>query len=242
MSTVKQEKVREHYDTIADVYDSHYDGIRGREYHAHISGHVLDALPKGSRLLDIGCGTGLFVRQYLKTGGSAFGLDISRGMIEKARQRCPECEFLVGTADKLPFSDGNFDAVSSILAFTYLKRPEDMLSETYRVLRPGGKIAICTLGKKLLTRGIPAIYHIGEKFRVKHLVMKNFGEHYYNEREMKILFSNAGFEDIRVEWCSFAHISIPDPLFRLARRVEPFIERRIPQLAYNISVSARKPE
>ena len=93
-----------------------------------------------------------------------------------------------------------------------------------------------------LTRGIPAIYHISEKMKVKHLVMKNFGEHYYDDRDMTGLFSGAGFQDIRVTWCSFAHINMFDPLFSLARKVEPFVEKRVPQLAYNICVSGKKPE
>ena len=239
--SVRQDKVREHYDAIAEVYDSHYDCVRGRNYHTHLSGYVLDALPKEGQLLDIGCGTGLFAWQYLEHGGSAIGIDLSAKMIGRARLRCTECDFSVGTADRLPFRDASFDAVSSLLVFTYLKHPEGMLSEAFRVLRPGGSIAICTLGKKLLTRGIPALYHIGEKMRVRHVVMKNFGEHYYDERDMRDLFSGAGFEEIEVQWCSFAHINMIDPVFSLARRIEPFVEKRVPQLAFNICVSAKKP-
>ena len=48
----------------------------------------MGALPKGGNLLDIGCGTGLFVERYIEAGGSAIGLDISRKMIERARHRC----------------------------------------------------------------------------------------------------------------------------------------------------------
>ena len=148
----------------------------------------------------------------------------------------------MGTGEFLPFRDQSFDAVSSILVFSYLRDPEAMLSEAYRVLRPGGAISICTLGKKLLTSSIPVIYHISEKIRVKHVVMKDFGEHYYDEQEMYDLFSRAGFCDVRISRCSFAHIDMIDPLFNLAQRVEPFIERRLPQLAYNICVDARKPK
>jgi hypothetical protein len=110
------------------------------------------------------------------------------------------------------------------------------------VLKPGGAIAICTLGKKLLTRGIPALYLLSEKIKVKHVVMKDFGERYYDEDEMFGIFYDARFAEIRVSWCSFAHIDMIDPLFRFARRVEPFVEKRIPQLAYNICVTATKPE
>ena len=144
----------------------------------------MKALPEGGALLDIGCGTGLFVEKYLHNGGTAVGIDLSRNMIGRARGRCACCDFTVGTGESIPFRDNSFDAVSSLLVFSYLRDPWAMLSEAYRVLRPGGSISICTLGKKLLTSGIPVIYQISEKIRVKHVVMKDFGEHYYDEDEM----------------------------------------------------------
>jgi ubiquinone/menaquinone biosynthesis C-methylase UbiE len=241
MSTVKQEKIRKHYDTIADTYDHHYDHPRGRNYHTHVSNSLMSGLPRAGNLLDIGCGTGLFVEKYIENGGHATGLDISRKMIEQARKRCKGIEFTIGTGEKLPFRDSTFDSVSSLLVFSYVRDPARMLAETYRVLQPGGAVAICTLGKKLITRGIPTIYQISEKMKVNHVVMKDFGEHYYDENEMNQLFRQAGFTEINIKWCSFAHIDMIDPLFHLACKVEPFIERRVPQLAYNICVSARKP-
>jgi ubiquinone/menaquinone biosynthesis C-methylase UbiE len=241
MSASRQEKIQEHYDTVAEVYDHHYDQPRGRCYHTHISTNIMSALPKGGKLLDIGCGTGLFVERYIEAGGSAIGLDISSKMIEKARRRCIACDYILGTGEKIPFCDNSFDAVCSLLVFSYVKDPETMLNEAYRVLKPGGKIAICTLGKKLLTRGIPVIYLISEKMNVNHVVMKDFGEHYYDREEMDGLFTQAGFSDISVTWCSFAHIDMIDTLFLLAQKIEPFIEKRVPQLAYNICVSGKKP-
>ena len=241
MSAIKQKKIQEHYDTIADVYDNHYDERRGRCYYTHLSRYVMEALPLCGKLLDIGCGTGLFVERYIGDGRNAVGLDISRKMIERARRRCRGCDYTVGTGEKIPFYDNTFDAVSSLLVFSYVRDPEAMLSEAYRVLKPGGAIAICTLGKKLLTCGIPAIYHISEKMNVNHVVMKNFGERYYDKEEMRDLFTQAGFSGIQVKWCSFAHIDMIDPLFLLAQKIEPFVEKRVPQLAYNICVSGKKP-
>ncbi|MDD1700410.1 MAG: class I SAM-dependent methyltransferase [Methanoregula sp.] len=241
MSAVKQMKIKEHYDTIADVYDHHYDKNRGRCYHRHISTYIMSVLPENGILLDIGCGTGLFVDRYIESGGTAVGLDISGKMIEKARHRCKPCDFAVGTGEKIPFCDNAFDGIASLLVFSYVRDPEAMLSEAHRVLKPGGSIAICTLGKKLLTRGIPAIYQIGEKIKVKHVVMKDFGEHYYDKKEMEELFIQAGFSDIMVKWCSFAHIDMIDPIFHIAQKIEPFVENRVPQLAYNICVSGKKP-
>lgn len=240
MSGTKTEKIRMHYDTVADTYDHHYDHHRGKKYHTHLSNHLMKALPEGGNLLDIGCGTGLFVEKYIQRGGQGTGLDISGKMLAKARRRCPDCEFIVGTGEKLPFEDCSFNAVSSVLVFSYVRNPAAMLSEVYRILEPGGSVALCTLGKKLITSGIPSLYKIGEKIRIKHVVMKDFGEHYYDEPEMITLFDNAGFCNVNVKWCSFAHIDMIDPIFSLASKVEPFVEKSVPQLAYNIFVSAKK--
>ena len=241
MSTTRPDKIQHHYDSIADVYDHHYDHHRGRSYHTHISSQLMRPLPRGGRLLDIGCGTGLFVEKFIKNGGTAVGLDISGKMISRAYSRCPTSEFIVGTGEKIPFCDDSFEAVASLLAFSYVKDPNAMLSESYRVLKSGGVLSICTLGKKLLTRGIPAIYQLGEKMKIKHIVMKDFGEHYYDKNDMIRLFTEAGFSEVDVSWCSFAHIDMIDPLFNFAQKVEPFVEKRVPQLAYNICVSGRKP-
>jgi len=45
--------------------------------------------------------------------------------------------------------------------------------------------------------------------------------------EMDDLFTQAGFSDISVKWCSFAHIDMIDPLFLLAQKIEPFVEKRV---------------
>ena len=235
-------KVQEHYDGIAVIYDNRYDRARGRDYHNHISRQVLTSLPKGGFLLDVGCGTGLFLKRYVDNGGSGIGLDISPKMIAEARRRLPGSEFTVGTAEELPFCDETFDAVASLLAFSYLKHPDQMLTEVYRVLRPGGRVAICTLGRNVLTSMVPAIYRLGETFKVRKIGMGDFGERYYNEKEMAALFGGAGFHNVKVKRCSFAHLTLSDPIFKLAKRVEPIIEKKFPYLAYNICVSGTKPE
>ncbi len=235
-------KVQQHYDDVAEIYDDRYDRDQGRYYHAHIREIVASRLPKGGFLLDLGCGTGLFVRQYVADGGRAIGLDISPKMVAKGKQHYPESEFVVGTADVLPFCDGTFDAVASLLAFSYVPRPAAMLDEVYRILRPGGSLALCTLGHNVFTSAVPIIYQVGEKVGLKKVGVGDFDEHYYDEAEICELLEKAGFADISTKRCSFAHLALRGPLFRAAKMVEPFVEENIPYLAYNLCASAKKPE
>ena len=235
-------KVQQHYDEIADIYDDRYDGNRGKYYHGHISDHVMGVLPRGGLLLDIGCGTGLFVQRYVEEGGQAVGLDISPGMVRHGRQRCPASGFFVGTADVLPFKDATFDALASLLAFSYVPDPEAMLRECYRILKPGGRIAVCTLSRTVFTSIVPIAYQVGEKVGLKKVGVGDFGEHYYTNSEIARLFCKAGFEDVAVSRCSFAHLNLADPVFYLARKVEPFIEENLPYLAYNVCAGGKKPE
>ncbi len=235
------EKVQQHYDDVADMYDDRYDRARGKFYYAHISERVMDGIPRKGRILDLGCGTGLFLRVYEDEGGSGIGIDLSREMVRRARCRCGRSEFCTGNAEVLPFRDKSFDAVCSLMAFSYVRNPALFLSEAFRVLSPGGKLSICTLGRNFLTSGLPAIYSMAELMRLRKIGMGDFGECYYSGREMSELLGAAGFTSIDVRKCSFAHLTLADPLFTIARKFEPFVEKKVPRLAYNILAKAERP-
>jgi ubiquinone/menaquinone biosynthesis C-methylase UbiE len=242
-STREDLKVQSHYDDIADVYDQRYDHReRGRQYYDHIAEAVMNQTGTGGELLDIGCGTGLFIRRYLRYGGKVTGIDISSGMIRRATPIFPAVNFVIGTAENLPFEEDSFDSISSLLAFSYLTKPRQTLRDCFRVLRHGGTLAVCTLGKNVFTSSLPALFTIGEKMRIRRVGIGKFTEHYYTAQEMYSLLEKAGFSDISIFRCSFAHFTFADPIFSLAKQFEPFIEEKVPYLAYNLIASGRKTE
>ena len=117
---------------------------------------VLDALVlgPGDVLLDVGCGGGVFLRRALETGCEVVGVDHSREMVELARQTSG-ARVVEGRAEELPFADGEFTAVSCIVAFFFFPDPVRALGEFRRVLDPaGGRAAIFTTPPE--ARGTPA--------------------------------------------------------------------------------------
>ena len=237
--------MQSHYDDIADVYDQRYDHReRGRIYYDHIADAVLRKIHNKGHLLDIGCGTGLFMERYMRegTGRTATGIDISPGMIKKAQERYPDLSYVVGNAELLPFESDSFNSISSLLAFSYLQSPEQSLLDCNRVLVPGGKLAVCTLGKNIFTSSLPALYTIGARMKIRRVGVGSFAEHYYCAKEMYELLDKAGFVDIEIFRYSFAHFDLAGPLFMIAKKAESFIEENIPYLAYNLIAAGKKPE
>ena len=103
---------------------------------------VLDAahVTEGTRLLDVGCGTGLTLVLAAGHGAVPAGLDVSPGLLGIAQERLPGADLRVGDMECLPFGDASFDAVTGINAFQFAGDPHRALAEAARVLRPGGRV------------------------------------------------------------------------------------------------------
>jgi demethylmenaquinone methyltransferase/2-methoxy-6-polyprenyl-1,4-benzoquinol methylase len=105
---------------------------------------AVDPAP-GQRILDVATGTGLVARALARRGAEVMGLDQSEQMLAGARARLsdwPKVTFVQGEAERLPFEDASFDA----LTFTYLLRYVDdraaTMAELARVVKPGGRIGM----------------------------------------------------------------------------------------------------
>jgi ubiquinone/menaquinone biosynthesis C-methylase UbiE len=98
----------------------------------------------GSKLLDIGCGAGQITIPAARAGVEATGVDIATNSLEQARERAAteglKVQFDEGDAEQLPYPDGSFDTVVSVVGAMFAPRPERVASEMVRVTRPGGRI------------------------------------------------------------------------------------------------------
>jgi ubiquinone/menaquinone biosynthesis C-methylase UbiE len=109
-------------------------------------------LPKGSVVLDVGCGPGIYAEVCVGQGLCYRGVDISEGMIREAHKRfghLPGVEFAVGSMKHLPFPSGSFDGLLCLGALEYVPEPERVscLREMARVVKPDGVFVFSFLNK-----------------------------------------------------------------------------------------------
>jgi SAM-dependent methyltransferase len=100
----------------------------------------------GRRVLDIGCGTGVFLRLVADRGGHPFGLDASDALVEIARERVPDADVRVGEMELLPYDDDSFDLVTGFNSFFFAADLVAALREAGRVAKPGAPVLIQVWG------------------------------------------------------------------------------------------------
>jgi demethylmenaquinone methyltransferase/2-methoxy-6-polyprenyl-1,4-benzoquinol methylase len=141
--TLAPEAVKSMFDRIAPVYDAMNRvmtmglDLRWRRLAAS------SVVRPGDRVLDAACGTGDFALADHRAGAlRVTGLDFSPRMLERARRKAPEVEFVEGDMLALPFADESFDAATVGFGVRNVADLDLALRELRRVLRPGGRLAI----------------------------------------------------------------------------------------------------
>jgi SAM-dependent methyltransferase len=103
-------------------------------------------LQPGMKVLDAACGTGNLAVLASRRGCITSGIDIASNLIAQARERAKterlNIEYTEGDAEAMPYADASFDAVVSMYGVMFAPRPERIVSELHRVVKPGGLIAL----------------------------------------------------------------------------------------------------
>lgn len=187
----------EHYRPTIDEYArlAHQYESRWSRYVEATADHTLARLGSTApeAVLDVGCGTGHLLQKIAERFPSAHlaGIDPTPEMLALAREKLPSsAELRRAFAEQLPFPADRFDVVISANVFHYLRRPDDVLREMLRVLRPGGKLIITDWCDDYLA------------CRICDLWLRRFNPAHhrtYKSRECEAMLERAGARDITVE-------------------------------------------
>jgi SAM-dependent methyltransferase len=102
---------------------------------------------RGQLVLDIGCGTGVFLRLVAERGARPFGPDASEELLEVARERVPEADLRVGEMERLPYGDDSFDLVTGFNSFFFAADMVAALREAGRVAKPEATVLVQVWGR-----------------------------------------------------------------------------------------------
>ncbi|MEO8093860.1 MAG: bifunctional demethylmenaquinone methyltransferase/2-methoxy-6-polyprenyl-1,4-benzoquinol methylase UbiE [Pseudolysinimonas sp.] len=152
MSRAEMDKQPDEVSGMFDGVARHYDrtnaimSVGNAQLWRAATVRAVDPL-RGERILDVAAGTGTSSAALARTGATVVALDFSAGMIAEGRRRQRKLEFVEGDAEKLPFGDDEFDAVTISFGLRNVEHPKTALAEMYRVLKPGGRLVICEFSK-----------------------------------------------------------------------------------------------
>ena len=182
----------------------------------------LDKLPKGSRILDVGCGIGGSSRILAKYYGfNVIGITTSPFQVKRARQLTPHglnCSFQVMDALNLKFEDGTFDAVWSVETGAHMNDKTKFADEMLRTLRPGGYLALADWNSRDLRLYPPSFF---EKLVLKRLLEQWVHPKFISINEfgdiLKINKNSAGTV-ISENWNSYTNPSWHDSIIEGVKR------------------------
>ena len=137
--------VMQRYDLTADMYEERYAAEQQAKYGAALENVAL----AGKRVLDVGCGTGLFFG-FASAAEMVVGIDLSSKLLQKAQaqaKKSPRVFVLQADADHLPFAEGFFEAVFAFTVLQNMPRPRVTLEELKRVAKQDGRVVVTGLKK-----------------------------------------------------------------------------------------------
>lgn len=181
-----KENTQNTFDEVAGDYNNSSAGKFSSRIYEEVINKILEEQPKS--LLDLGCGNGNILSTLCdrKIECKLSGVDLSSEMIKEANKRLnQEVTLKVGDAEHIPWEDQTFDCVLCSMSFHHYIRPEQVLCEIKRVLKPNG----------LFILGDPTL-EVELLRRVNNFILRWSKEgdyHLYNKNEIQRLFEQHGF-------------------------------------------------
>ncbi len=189
MNAMEKRQVAESFGRAAGSYD------KVAYFQRNVGYRLLELIPRegwlrpnGTRV-DLGCGTGYFTPKLQNGDHQVMGVDLSEGMVTHAREhRVGDISWVVGDAEILPFADNSVDLIFSSLAVQWCSSYQQLFSELFRVLKPGGVVALSTLLQGTL-RELEAAWQEVDSYRHVNV--------FADSCDIETAYDLAGFESLQ---------------------------------------------
>lgn len=142
-----------------DAFSERYDRGRERGYHRLIdeqAAELVRRVGQGRDCLEVGCGTGLVLERVARFARHAEGIDLSEGMLQRARER--GLRVRQGSAVELPYADASFDVAYSFKVLAHVPDVDRALAEMFRVVRPGGHLVFDVYNRQSLRWALKRLF------------------------------------------------------------------------------------
>ena len=149
-----QESMAQYYGSSVDYKDSITSAELNR-FLLFYAGLFAEFVPHDGMVLDLGCGAGTSTQELKSQGYQVVGLDISHLFLSTASKRPDAPDYVCASAEDIPYRDNTFDAVGANSFIEHVPDVEQVLSEMYRVTKPGGKLIFH--GPNLLSPLVPLV-------------------------------------------------------------------------------------
>lgn len=238
------EQVRSYYDEVADKYDTKHGVVcPGQAFNLkkYYEPFLEKTVPQQGRVLELGCGTGVYTKWLHMRGLNVTAMDISSGMIEQAKQRCPDATYLQGDCENPggaidDAGSEQFDVIMGINTFSYYANKAQALSNYHQLLKPGGKLIFIDMNGSCPFYSMMSALDINEMRQW----LKEVGQ--MKKSNLQTWFSETGYTQEYCEHFTF----IPNGLNSISVNIlRPFnailsVLPGISSLAMRIAVSATK--
>lgn len=200
----------------------------------NLAGH----LKPGHRVLEIGCGTGIFSVQFAQTGIQLVSIDICQDLLDQAKQKINTVDFKIDDAENLSFPDAHFDAVIASSVLHHLDVPRT-LQGILRVLKKGGRLALAEPNMMnpqiMVQKNVPWI---------KRAMGDSEEETAFFRWSIAHQLRKSGFVDVEVTPFDFLHPLVPPASIPLVDKIGRVMEHLplVKEIAGSLLIGARKPE
>lgn len=181
----RREETRRFFDSVAK--DWHKLRSEQQAHHSFMP-ELISAINSTKSLLELGCGSGALLEHILPRSASTIGIDYSEAMLAEAKinlgKKAATVDFRLGYLEHLPVADNSVEQVVAYMVLHHISSPVDVLRDSFRILKPSGKIAIVDLKT-----------HHNEEMR------ERYGDLWlgFDPRQFRAWGKKAGFCDMRIK-------------------------------------------